>query len=278
MNTSQTTTAVKFIRKMRGAAQAHLLKADDGHVYTVKFSNNPQHRRILVNEFISSAVLRHLRIATPVSAIVRITDDFLSENPEVYFKLRSGRRSVIPGCHFGSRYPVDVENVAVYDSLPDALVDRVLNVSDFLGAYVADRWLANSNAPKFVFFRAPNEGQANLSRFVMQSISHGGAFEGAGWRFPDPPSLNMDSRPRVYQDVTSIQSFQPWLDEITKFPESAIEEVREQIPEEWLEGEDASQLKVMLEKLVSRRTKVADLIGISSRYTMNPFPNWKKAA
>ena len=45
--------AVRSIRKMRGGAQAHLLLADNGRYYVVKFKNNPQHRRILVNEWIA---------------------------------------------------------------------------------------------------------------------------------------------------------------------------------------------------------------------------------
>jgi hypothetical protein len=50
-------TAVRHVRKMRGGAQAHLLEADDGHWYVVKFRNNPQHRRILVNERLSATLL-----------------------------------------------------------------------------------------------------------------------------------------------------------------------------------------------------------------------------
>ena len=42
--------ALRFVRKMRGGAQAHLIEAHDGNYYVVKFRNNPQHRRILVNE------------------------------------------------------------------------------------------------------------------------------------------------------------------------------------------------------------------------------------
>ena len=38
---------------MRGGAQSHLIEADDGRFYIVKFQNNPQHRRILVNEWIA---------------------------------------------------------------------------------------------------------------------------------------------------------------------------------------------------------------------------------
>ncbi len=42
--------ATEQIRRMRGGAQSHLMRCSDGHYYVVKFQNNPQHRRILVNE------------------------------------------------------------------------------------------------------------------------------------------------------------------------------------------------------------------------------------
>ena len=48
---------------MRGGSSAHLLLADDGNRYVVKFRNNPQHPRILINELISYAILQHLRTA-----------------------------------------------------------------------------------------------------------------------------------------------------------------------------------------------------------------------
>src|ERR1041384_6339969 len=41
--------AVQHVRRMRGGAQAHLMRADDGHFYVVKFQNNPQHLRVLAN-------------------------------------------------------------------------------------------------------------------------------------------------------------------------------------------------------------------------------------
>src|SRR6476469_3912617 len=58
-------TAVRHVRKMRGGAQSHLLQADDGQWYVVKFRNNPQHRRILINELVSSVRLASLKISAP---------------------------------------------------------------------------------------------------------------------------------------------------------------------------------------------------------------------
>ena len=43
--------AKEHIRKMRGGANAHLMRASDDHYYVVKFRNNPQHSRILVDGY-----------------------------------------------------------------------------------------------------------------------------------------------------------------------------------------------------------------------------------
>ena len=42
--------AVQHVRKMRGGAQAHLLRASDNRFYVTKFQNNPQGARILAND------------------------------------------------------------------------------------------------------------------------------------------------------------------------------------------------------------------------------------
>src|SRR5579875_871164 len=98
-----------LIRKMRGGAQAHLIEAEDGAFYVVKFTNNPQHRRILINEWLASAFLRYLQIHVPETALIEITPEFLARNPDVYFTLGSNRVPVAPGIHFGSRMAVHPE-------------------------------------------------------------------------------------------------------------------------------------------------------------------------
>src|SRR4051812_29685697 len=124
--------ARRFVRKMRGGAQSHLIEADDGRFYIVKFQNNPQHRRILINELIASVFLRYLQIATPDTAIVNVSQQFLAENPDVHIQLGSSKSAIIAGWHFGSCFPGDPERTAVYDFLPDALLAQVSNPADFL--------------------------------------------------------------------------------------------------------------------------------------------------
>jgi len=144
----------RLVRKMRGGAQAHLLECDDGHYYVVKFRNNPQHRRILVNEWIASVFMKYLQISTPETEIVMLTPEFLEQNPEVYLQLGTKRLAVEPGWHFGSRYPGDPAKMMVYDFVPDLLLDKVVNLKEFLGALVFDKWVGNADARQSIFFRA----------------------------------------------------------------------------------------------------------------------------
>src|SRR5512146_3315520 len=95
-------TAVGHLRKMRGGAQSHLVEADDGHFYVVKFRNNPQHRRVLINEAIGSVFLRYLQVSAPEVLVVSVGAGFLREIPEVSIQLGSRNIPVDAGWHFGS--------------------------------------------------------------------------------------------------------------------------------------------------------------------------------
>src|SRR5215472_3855150 len=143
--------ARRLIRKMRGGAQAHLLECDDGQFYVTKFLNNPQHRRILVNEWVASVFLQHLDISAPATAFVNISPGFLVENPEVYLQLGGHRLDVEPGWHFGSRHPGDPAKMTVYDFIPDTLLEKVVNLDEFLGVLVFDKWLGNADSRQSIF-------------------------------------------------------------------------------------------------------------------------------
>src|SRR5688572_5806668 len=146
--------ARRLIRKMRGGAQSHLLEVEDGTFWVVKFLQNPQHRRILVNEWVSSIFLRYLQISQPDTALIEITDRFLRENPEVHIRLGSRKLPVEPGWHFGSKFPGDPGTFAVYDFIPDPLLRKVNNLSHFAGVLAFDKWMGNADARQSIFFRA----------------------------------------------------------------------------------------------------------------------------
>jgi hypothetical protein len=273
--------AVQPIRKMRGGAQSQLIEANDGHFYVVKFRENPQHRRILVNEWIAAALLDYLGICQPAVSIVNLTEEFLKEYPDTAIQLGSRSVSVSPGWHFGSRFPGNPTRAAVYDFLPEALLRDVVNKSEFAGMVAFDKWTGNADARQSIFFRAkvrewlPTREVHGLQKgFVAQMIDHGYVFDGPHWCFTDSPLQGLYSRPAVYEDVESLDDFQPWLEQIENFPEEVLDQAYRSIPSQWLDG-DESALDNLLESLLKRRRRVSALVEDCREGRLNPFPNWK---
>ncbi len=273
--------ARKLIRKMRGGAQAHLIEAEDGGFYVVKFVNNPQHRRILINEWLACAFLRYLQIHVPDTAVIELTADFIAGSPDLYLSVGPRHEKIPPGLHFGSRMAVHPERVAVFDFLPDKLLLKVENRFDFLGMLVFDKWVANADSRQAVFFRARGKSWTPLkgdtpSRlgFFAQMIDHGFAFNGSNWFFQDSPIQGLYFRTSVYDEVRSTESFQPWLDMVEHFPVEVIDSAWKEIPRDWLE-QDEEALEQLLESLLKRRSRVAVLIQDVQKKRSSAFANWR---
>jgi len=274
---------------MRGGAQAHLLEAEDGHWYVVKFRNNPQHRRILVNEALSATFLDYLRIAAPETALIHVSVQFLAANPELHLSLGTRRIECEPGWQFGSRYPGDPVYTAVYDFLPDALLPQVVNLQDFRAILVFDKWTGNADGRQSVFYRAMVRGGQSGSAgstssagsaaggrpgFVARMIDHGYTFNGPHWDFPESPVQGLYARRLVYEAVRSLDDFQPWLEQVMHFPEEVVDQAWKRIPPDWVEGEEDA-LDQLLEKLFDRRKRLPELVSACRASKVNPFPNWK---
>lgn len=270
-----------LIRKMRGGAQAHLIEAEDGAYYVVKFTNNPQHRRILVNEWLASAFLRYLQVHVPETVAIELTPAFIDANPDLYLAIADRKERIPPGIHFGSKMAVHPDRVAIFDFLPDKLLGKIENRADFLGTLVFDKWVANADTRQAVFFRARAKAWTPLKNdpparvgFFAQMIDHGFAFNGPHWEFPDSPLQGLFFRTSVYEEVRSLDSFQPWLGMVEGFPPEVIDDAWKQIPRHWIQ-EDEDALESVLETLYKRRKRVPDLIEEIKRERPAAFPNWR---
>jgi len=266
---------------MRGGAQSHLVEAEDGHFYVVKFQNNPQHRRVLINEWLAAQFLEHLSLPAPQTALIHVSEEFLGAHPEVGIQLGSRKIRVAPGWHFGSRYPGDPNRVAVYDFIPDSLLRQVVNLAEFLGMLVFDKWTGNSNGRQAVFFRArfsewsPRQAAPPVREgFVASMIDHGFAFNGPFWDFPDAPLHGLYHRPLVYEHVRGWADFQPWLDQVVHFPEEVMDRAARRIPREWLADEE-DPLERLLRQLLKRRRRLEELISDCRRARPELFPHWR---
>jgi hypothetical protein len=269
--------ARRLIRKMRGGAQAHLVEADDGHCYVVKFRNNPQHRRILVNEWLATAFLRYLQISAPEAAIIEIDAGFLGDNPEAAIQLGTRRVPAEIGRHYGSKFPGDPDRLAVFDFLPDVLLSKVVNAGEFPGVFAFDKWIGNSDARQSIYYRArlaaPGEDEPRAG-FVALMVDHGYVFDGPHWSFVDSPLHGFYFRPRVYDQVRGWESFEPWLERIRHFPGEVVDRAVSQVPPEWIDGEE-TDLERLLERLLGRRSRVPRLIEDARDGRPRRFPNWR---
>src|SRR5579862_2684353 len=123
--------ATEHVRRMRGGAQAHLMRCDDGGYYIVKFQNNPQHLRILANEMLATRLAARLGLCVPQAEVVEVRQELIFYTSELVMQLGVGRKPCSAGKQFGSQFPGHPAQMTVHDFLPDEQLAAVRNFSDF---------------------------------------------------------------------------------------------------------------------------------------------------
>jgi HipA-like kinase len=263
--------AVEFIRRMRGGSQPFLMGCDDGQTYIVKFSNNPQHVRILANEMMASRLATLIRLPVPGLAFVQVSKSLISGTPLLKFETAGREEQCAAGLHFGSRFPGVPNQTLVVDFLPDRLLRRVPNLASiFLGAYVLDKWTCNCDGRQVIFYRTMEQGG---TRYSATLIDHGFCFNDGEWNFPDSPIRSLYPRRLVYESVRGLQSFEPHLSRIENIELSELEECLREVPREWC-GDPPDQISQLAERLYERRRRVRQLIVDAKQSSLKPFPNW----
>ena len=261
--------AIEQIRRMRGGAQAQLMRCADAGYYVVKFQNNPQGVRILANELLATRVAERIGLPTPVAAVVEVREILIENTEDMVIQLGRGRERYRAGLQFGSRYPGSPAEVAVYDFVPEESFNEVVNLSDFCGMHAFDKWTCNTNGRQAIFFR-----RAGASHYEAQMIDNGFCFNAGEWNFPDAPLRGLYARHRVYAGVRGIESFEPWLTRIEKMDVEAVGAIAGEIPPEWYNfAYDA--VERLVEQFSRRRNLVRDLILSAWKSSAQPFPNWK---
>jgi hypothetical protein len=262
--------AVEQIRRMRGGAQAQLMRCEDEGYYVVKFVNNPQGARILANELLGTRLAARMGLPTAAGALVEVRGDLIENTDDLVIQHGRGRTRCRAGLQFGSRYPGSPAETVVYDFLPEEQLREVMNLADFRGMLVFDKWTCNTNGRQAIFFRARGE-----SAYQARMIDQGFCFNAGEWNFPDAPLRGLYARHRVYESVRGVDSFEPWLARVeTKLTEDVFDEIYKEIPTEWYNSE-TDALEQMLEQLLRRRKLVRELIVSAWKSSAQPFPNWK---
>jgi hypothetical protein len=323
--------ALEQVRRMRGGAQSQLMRCSDGYYYVVKFQNNPQHRRVLVNELLGTRLARRLGLPTTPVEIVEVSEELVRLTPDLAIELQRTKIPCQAGQQFGSRYPGNPRQMTLHDFLPDEQLRQVSNLHDFAGMLVFDKWTCNTNGRQTVFFigddggvegrssanftggeypvrydfsrgtahrtsygtssgasygwayrgsegaspRAPRDTEPYTTPYTTRMIDQGFCFNAGEWNYPDAPLRGLYTRNRVYQGITGMESFGPWLERLQSgCTPKVLNEFLEEIPPAWYE-DDYDALVRLTEQLERRRGRVPELLLEAKKSSRQPFPNWR---
>src|SRR3990172_6731747 len=97
--------ALEHMRRMRGGAQAHLLRCEDGAYYVTKFQNNPQHLRILANEMLCGLLAQALGLPVARPEVVEVSAELIEGTPELQVHKAGKWEKCGSGFQFWSRFP-----------------------------------------------------------------------------------------------------------------------------------------------------------------------------
>jgi hypothetical protein len=264
-------SAVQQIRRMRGGSQSQLIRASDGNFYITKFQGNPQHTRVLANEFLASRLGLSLGLPMPEVAVIYVSDWLIENTPELRFDVAGLGTQCRSGLQLGSRYVVDPEKDMVFDYLPEALMlERTRNLQDFARVLVLDKWAGNADGRQVIFAKP-----ATVWKYSATFIDQGYCFNAGEWNFPDSALRGTYARNCVYQQVTGWDSFEPVLSRAEQMANAELWKLTEGLPEDWWSRYgSASDLARLIETLHQRRSSIRDLITAFRNSTRNPFPNW----
>ena len=146
----------------------------------VKFQNNPQHRRILVNELLGTRLASRLGLPTAPVAIIEVSEELIRLRPDLVMEHPRHRFPCHAGPQFGSRYPGDPRRLTLHDFLPDQQLPQVENLHDFAGMLVFDKWTCNTNGRQTLFLSDWSSTAATTADVTASAPASSGGSSGPG--------------------------------------------------------------------------------------------------
>lgn len=256
--------ATQCFRRMFGESQPILMRAADSNLYVVKFPNNPQGVRILANEMLGAALATLLGVPISPVAVIEVSEDMIFLSESMFIKLGKNIAPCQPGLCFGSQYRLDRRLWP-----PDLITpESVENPEDFLGMLVFDKWTSNTDNRQVAL--NPN-GEYSAYRAVM--IDQGFCFSGNEWTFHNGALRGIAHFPRIYDRVTDLEDFEPWLRRLEQ--EINLEmlcRAAETVPPEWYLYNEAA-FNELISQLNRRRMMVREMVGETLRTARDYFSN-----
>lgn len=217
----------------------------------VKFLQNPQGPKAIVNELVGFGVARHLGLEYPQIGIVEVNASALPDNGTLTISFDDEPYTYKPGLHFYSKLLSSAADLTVFNFDSMALQ----NPNMLAGIVVLDLLLGN-------FDRKPNNSNLLLhreDRLSIKLIDLSMAFGSMIWEANDlrnPLLPPVDQRIPYAGDISMLlkhirrDDFDPYLARLDSLNTTVLESIVNQIPQSW--GTNGAERDALLEYLKQR--------------------------
>jgi hypothetical protein len=218
---------VRYLRPLKGGwSYPQLILFNDGHKYVVKFKNNRQGDKVLVNEYVAGKLARYLRLPVPKFTIVHIPKRFIQTTSLKTFGFQ-------PGVQFASRY---IENGVCYSK---NLSSQVINHHHLIGMVAFDHWVNNTDRNIRNLLLEPVQ-PISPHPYKVWMIDHGYCFPGCSkWSIKSlrqPPHwINSPLYQALFQEdhESKNQVLSKYVNKINQLPAGVISNIIRSLPDDW---------------------------------------------
>lgn len=253
-------TAVKYLRPVgRGVTAPHIVQANDGEVYIVKFQTNRIGPKVLVNELLASRLGEWWELCFPPSGIIEISQEVLAQSPNL-------ARQISPGLHFASQYLRGCRYINRH------LLHKAINKQEMAGIMLFDHLFHNvdrTRNPRNLLIRQEDKG------WRLYAIDHSHLFYRGNWseeslgKLIDRVVIN---RQRAYgvllNQYLSKADFLPYLERVNATSDAIFANLVMEVPQEWLPG--AKERELLTTWLCQRRSYADILVERLCTLTITP--------
>lgn len=264
----KTVLAIRASGKINNGCTKPYYVTCDEDIYIVKFKENPQGLRVLINEYVCAEIGTIIGLPLPSPALIRVSEDFVRHNNQE-LSIHIGAE-ITPGIHFGTKkvkkaYPITNSDMLKFAKNNDIIPDIIL-----FDQLVCNRD-RDSNGGNLLF-------DATKKEIVV--IDHTHVFDlGSIW-------TNTDLDQRIDQEFTAFDAsgyvyrkFVPFirgnnpfyasLQRMARLKESDLWNIINGIPIEW--GVTIQEKESLMRYIFDRLTRIEECLPI-----LKPdFPFWK---
>jgi hypothetical protein len=245
-----TPSASAFLYKLCGSSQPSILRGSDGLFYVVKFNGFPGSRG-LANEALGTELIRHFGLPSPEWVVMELSDQFIEENPRMWFWNEGRSTRPTPGPHFASRLIEASDEQRTYQMIPHSWIEKIDNRADFLPMLILDIWANNCDRRQTVFLA--NSNRRLHASFIDNDFMFGGKFGNDN----TCPRRVMIYDLSVYRGLWNKKSVQQWVRKIESITESKLWNMLNVVPEEWVNQSTRDRI---VAQLATRRAQLPCLL------------------